>query len=389
MLRLADLLSDIASEHGYYYNDSDDTDIDSDTTNKPRQKYLKRLINNAYQEILGYMPSDFLRTELPILLPAIYSTGTANITQGYVGTDGNGTAWTRYMQMRQMLFSGEKRPYFIKEFSSATALHFAKAYAEATVLTSDYKIGCWAVPLPHNLLAPIGKESVWNADDRVPITLVSRKEFRRMWPTCYSTGKPTFCCIDGMTTFPRRSDTGDVENDSATVVLDNYKPKHEDVGSIVKLAGDSIQYVITDVDVIAGELTVSPVVQRATEEEIAIEIDPAPLPLLWFNHAPTSDLPLILRYIKKPDYLWTDEQRIELYEPFENAMVTYAQYLACQYLSREVMQNQQALGRWQLALSRLPERTDLSIIMKEINRDAKESYYKRTSLSNMYNQATE
>lgn len=391
MIRLADLLSDIASEHGYYYNSSADTNLDSDTTNKPRQKYLKRRINEAYLEILGYIPPDFLRTELPIKVPRTYTTGIVWINSGELALGAAGTRFTRYMQGRQILISGDKRPYFLKTYTSDTQFDIAKAYAEATAAAASYTIGVWALIMPSDFLAPVERDAIVHYDNGVPIQLVDRERFRRLYPTVYSTGTPTICCIDGYSPVSRITDTGDVTNGSTTITFDNYTPRHEDIGRKIRLEGDSIFYTIYEIDSGAGTVEVNPAVQRATADPVDIDIDPAPLPLLWFNYASTSDLPIVLRYTKKPEYLWTDEQRAQLPGEFVTPFTNYAKYLATQYLSRDRMKKSEAFNQWQLSMAQLPRKTGLAILLKGRNLDTyRRDYGYATGLPSFYyNKATE
>ena len=274
MLRLVDLLSDIASEHGYYYNSSADTDIDSDTTNKPRQKYLKRLINNAYLEILGFIEQDFLRTERVIKIPAPYETGTVSISQGGDQIVGVGTTFTMFMQMRQILISGEEQVYFLKEYETGTAFRLSRHYQHSAAAGEDFKIATWAIPLPADFLAPLERYSVMDADSNRDITLLTRQQFRSHWLQTYSVGSPSYCCIDGVTDIPRRGngDTATVEQDSATVTPSAYAPDGSEQGGILKIEGDSTPYRITDTSALT--LTVSPVVQRTDKADAEYEIDP-------------------------------------------------------------------------------------------------------------------
>jgi len=369
MIRLADLLSDIATSMGYYYNSSTDTDIDSDTTNKPRQKQMKRLINDAYDSVMQLMPKDFLRKERVIKIPAVYDTGTVSISQGGIVATGSGTTFTRSMQMRQILVSGDYRPYFLRLWGSGTNFNLVIPYAHSTASEANYKIASWAIPLPNDYLAPFGKKAVFNVDRNNLIPLINKQEFRAAYPITYKMGIPYCCCLDGFTSFPRLTDTGDVTKDSATVTFDNYAPVFEDYGRILRIEGDSIEYRIIGKS--GQNVTVEPVVQRATDTGIDLDIDPNPQPLLWFNSAPSSELRILLRYIAKPQYLWTDEQRAELSGGYDMAFRKMAAFKVISAYSRDRMQKTEALAELTMALDTLPKYIDTSPIRKEINEDVR------------------
>lgn len=370
MLRLADLLSDIANSMGYYYNSSSDTDMDSDA-NKPRQKQIKRLINDAYLSVMRLMPKDFLRRERVIKIPAVYEAGTIEIRTADATVTGTDTVFTRNMQMRQILPSGAYRPAFLRLYTSGIVFDLAATYMDTVVAAgTSYKIATWALPLPYDFLAPFGKRSVVDLDNNNPIPLIPRGAFRNAYRQVYGTGKPSQCCIDGVTTFARRGDgdTVSVTKDETTIQFAGCQADGSEVGSIIKLEGDSIPYKI--LTAAALDATVSPVVQRATDASINYEIDPPPLPLLWFNRAPSVEFHMLLNYFAKPEYLWTDEQTAELAGGYELAFRKMALYNVLSSYSRDKVQKIEALSELTMALKVLPKYIDTTPIMKEINADA-------------------
>jgi len=368
MLRFVDLLSDIANNLGFYYTSLASMDIDSDTTNYPRLNRIKRLINDAYIHVMLMMPKEFLLKEKIVRIPGVYDTGSVNITQGNVGFDGNGTTWTRYMQGRQIVPAGSTKAYFIGTFTSTTAMSMVQAYVQDTITTENYEIGVWAWALPGDYLSPVDRNAVWNVDDNVAIPMFKPQEFRKAFPSTYQSGTPYACCIEGISPCSMITDVGDVVNGSATVTFDNYAPVHEDVGKTLRLAGDSIPYKIMSRSG-ATTVTVSPVVQRANGTAIAIDVDPAPLPLLWFDQAPSDDFPILLRYYAKPEYLWTDEQRVALAGEYVQAFKAYANWLVVEAFSADRMQKEEAAMAVQRAFRILPKNVDTAPILKEVNED--------------------
>jgi hypothetical protein len=171
-----------------------------------------------------------------------------------------------------------------------------------------------------------------------------------------------------MTTFAQITDVGDVTHDSATVTFDNYVPLEWDVGKILRIEGDSVPYTITSKSG-AATVTVSPVVQRADGVAIALDIEPAPLPLMWFDQAPSAQTSVLLSYYAKPAYLWTDDQRTELGDDWDMAFHALANYRIVSAYSNDKLRREEAMSNLKMALDLLPSRVDAAPLIKFANQD--------------------
>lgn len=358
MLRLADLIQSIAFELGYKYISSTDTDMDSDTTNKPRQKLAKQLINTAYLTTIQRLPREMFKQSKIIVLPAQYTTGTVAVTQNSKTATGTGSTWTVLMQMRQMLVSGHDKLYFLRAYSSATSYAFSKPYGGANATGKTYKIGCWAIPLPSDFMAPLSDTDVINLDNGSFIRLIDRGKFKRAYPRINQTATPTLCCIDGVTDFPER-DTGTISatKDNASVTMSVASALTvDDIGKFLWISGDSVKYKITDYN--TPTITVSPVVQRATGSTLAYAVSPAPVPLLWFNACSSTALPIEISYAAKPPELWTDDQKVELPMGYEEWFRCYAKWLVISKLGADAQKKQELLADLAAVSRSLPKYLD-------------------------------
>jgi hypothetical protein len=352
------LLSDVATELGYYYNSSSATNIDSDTINKPNQKLMKRLINSAYLTTIRKLPSEWFTVKRVIVLPAHYTTGTVDVVQGSTAVVGTDTSVTATMQMRQMLVSGHERPYFIRSVTDGTHWTLSTPYGGATGNNKTYKIGVWAIPLPNDFLAPLSDRDITNLENSSNIELQDKGTFRRQYPIAYSVSTPTRCCIDGITTFPEMdsSTLKTVTNGSPIIEMTTGNLLTElDIGKFMWIAGDSIKYKI--IAYATPNITVSPAVQRADGSTLAYAVSPAPQPLLWFNASTATALPIEFTYRAKPSELWTDDQKVELPADWEEYWRCLSKLLIVQKFG-DALQKQGILLEMQTLCENLPKHTD-------------------------------
>ena len=129
-----------------------------------------------------------------------YSTGTITATQGSTAITGASTAWNTansfgVNNMRttgKILIGGGSVPYGISSISSDTAAVLTDRFVESTVTAGTYVYYEDEYDLASDFLRPVDAQRF---SDETNISIISRTEFRRRYPSNSTRGRPTVATI--------------------------------------------------------------------------------------------------------------------------------------------------------------------------------------------------
>jgi hypothetical protein len=110
----------------------------------------QQFIKNAYNRALNYHQWSELLKDGETVLPASYSTGTVDVTNGSATVDGNGTTFTSDMTGRQIRIDGNGI-YYTVTFADTDELTLDRVYQGATATAVEYSIGQYYVEFPADL----------------------------------------------------------------------------------------------------------------------------------------------------------------------------------------------------------------------------------------------
>lgn len=145
-----------------------------------------------------------------LITQAQYTTGTVSVTQGSLAVTGSGTSWNTANAFSvnnarpggKMTFSGGLDVYEVDTVNSDTSITLATKYVGETESGISYVYFEDEYALASDFLRPIDQQRF---SDSIPIELISRTEFRRLYPTNGVPGRPRVATIidkpfDGSTT---------------------------------------------------------------------------------------------------------------------------------------------------------------------------------------------
>lgn len=112
----------------------------------------QEFVNTSYARIIRAGNWSAVRGEGEFVIPATYSTGTANVTQSSTGVTGTGTTWTSAMIGRQFFTVGTGPFYTITDVPTSTSLTLDRVYGEATANLQVYDILLVLITLPTDFL---------------------------------------------------------------------------------------------------------------------------------------------------------------------------------------------------------------------------------------------
>jgi len=114
---------------------------------------LARLwVRNAFRELAERRPWSWLIRRGQFFIPAVYDTGTANVTRESDTIHGTGTTWTSSMVGRQFRVGSGGPIYTVKDVLSTTCIVLDARYGGSTDATATYKIYQAYVTAPNDFL---------------------------------------------------------------------------------------------------------------------------------------------------------------------------------------------------------------------------------------------
>lgn len=177
--------------------------VRSDTSQTATSTQAKRYINIALQDMhLGFdYRFPWAERSAILLTQAQYDTGTVTITQGSTTLTGSGTAWNTanafsVNNMRangKVRIAGSRQPYIVSSVFSDTAATLSSKFVESDVSAETYLYYEDEYDLAADFLRPVDAQSF---SDECSISIISRTEFRRRFPTNSTTGRPSVACIN-------------------------------------------------------------------------------------------------------------------------------------------------------------------------------------------------
>lgn len=113
---------------------------------------VQEAVKRAYRTIVGYHYWSQLRADSEILIPAVYNTGTVDISQGSTTVTGDGTAWTTAMIGRQFAYGSVTPWYTITAVDDLLqTLTIDRAFELPSVNDGTYVIGQFYLEFPTDL----------------------------------------------------------------------------------------------------------------------------------------------------------------------------------------------------------------------------------------------
>lgn len=267
-------------------------DFSSDT-----QLAIDLTVNNLYYEIWNQALYWFARRELTFNTIAPYSTGTIIATNLSATISGVGTTFTKAMEGRKLVMTGDNRSYKIKTFVSTTQMTLETIYLDDTK-TTTYNI----------------YKDIYTINDRVEKVLLVRQNYTPMrmgelrkrvveeaFPFYATSGTPTNYCPIGQTDTPAFN-TGTVSVVSGSANITGSSACAFDstmIDRVFKVVGDDNEYLISSVASVSA-MTLKSAFQGTTVSAANYEVGPAGIEQIQLLPMPDKVMQVKVDAIMRP-----------------------------------------------------------------------------------------
>lgn len=135
-----------------------------------------------------------------LIVRAEYSTGTVSISKGSTTLTGTDTLWTTTDDFSianarangKIRLAGSLTPYVVDSVGGAGTITLTSKFTETTLTDQTYLYYEDEYALASDFLRPVDAQRF---SEELSIDIISRTEFRRLYPTNSITGKPQVACI--------------------------------------------------------------------------------------------------------------------------------------------------------------------------------------------------
>lgn len=177
-------------------------EVKGDTSQTSTVNQAKRAINMALHDMhLGFAEKlPWAERRAVLRTQPEYTTGTVTITKGSTTLTGSSTAWNTNNDFSvdnvrrggKMTIGGSKEVYEVQSIASDSSLTLATAFIDSGISGDTYTYFEDEYALASDFLRPLDLQSF---DLNHSIRLVSRSEFREMYPRNKTPGKPRVATI--------------------------------------------------------------------------------------------------------------------------------------------------------------------------------------------------
>uniref|UniRef100_A0A6H1ZIP5 Uncharacterized protein n=1 Tax=viral metagenome TaxID=1070528 RepID=A0A6H1ZIP5_9ZZZZ len=270
---------------------------------------IKNLLNIAQMELVWDVKPVLFRTEARIPTQDDFARQTCTVThdsQDVVGT--GGTEWTSDLARRHFQAQDSQDWYCIEEVTATNAIRLDAKYVGATASLQTYTIAHLNLLLPENFMGVIGGKQ---QQSPTQLHWMKREEFDKQFPRPSTTGNPRLAYLAGATDYYHYdAGTVNVIQNSPTVTTTNAVWLAFMEGMSFRIADKSRLYKIKKV-VSSTEITLTDNYAEVTVTNESYEINSPPLYYFRIHPRPTSSILLYIYYIRRPKYLYADDDMSE------------------------------------------------------------------------------